>query len=69
MQETHGKIQARSARRSPFADISPLLAPVVAEVFVDGRIVPMFKALITVEAASGENGLQRYWSLKTYPVA
>jgi hypothetical protein len=48
----------------------PFLRALVAEGFVDGHIVPLSKLCTKVEAASGENGLQKILvGLKTYPVA
>ena len=48
----------------------PFLRALVAEGFVDGHVVPLSKLCTTVEAASGEKGLQKILvGLKTYPVA
>jgi hypothetical protein len=48
----------------------PFLRAVVAAGFVDGHVVPLSKLSKTVEAASGETGLQkRLAGLKTYLVA
>jgi mono/diheme cytochrome c family protein len=48
----------------------PFLRALVAEGFVDGHIVPLSKLCQTVEAASGEKGLQKILvGLKTYPIA
>src|ERR1022692_3503081 len=48
----------------------PFLRAVVAGGFVDGHIVPLSKLCSTVEAASGEKGLQKkIVGVKTFPVA
>ena len=48
----------------------PFLRALVAEGFVDGHVVPLSKLSQTVEAASGEKGLQKKLvGLKTYLVA
>ena len=68
-----GSVQAM--RLPPEAAVSPdnpcpFLRAVVAEGFVDGHIVPISKLCKTVEAASGETGLQKIVvGMKTYLVA
>src|SRR5882757_10390779 len=48
----------------------PFLRAVVAAGFVDGHIVPLSELAGTIEAATGEKGLNKKLAgLKTYPVA
>jgi mono/diheme cytochrome c family protein len=64
-----GDAAARPAAVSP-NNPCPFLRAAVAEGFIDGHVVPLAKLVQTVEAASGERGLQKsVVGLKTWLVA